>query len=168
MNRTLIALVTVLALSAGGCRKKVDTPPPAPAAKAQESSVPAAVVQEMVANFAKVHFETDKSDINEDSKSALGDNAKIMQQYPQLRIEVQGHADERGTTDYNVALGDRRAKAVQNQLRLMGIATERVVTVSYGEERPAAKGSNEVAWSKNRRVEFRILTGPANVKGTTE
>ena len=164
------ALILAAALMVAGCKKKVETPPPPPipAPMPKAAEVPQEVVQEMIANFSRVHFELDSSELDEQSKAALVDNAKLMQANPQVTIEVQGHADERGTTDYNVALGDRRAKAVQEHLALLGISGSRVRTVSYGEERPVASGSNESAWSQNRRVEFRILTGPSNVKGTTE
>lgn len=165
---TVISLVAVAVIATAGCRKKVEAPAQEPKADVVQNKVPKEVVAEMAANFAKVHFETDKAEINEASKAALGENAKIMQKYPQITVEVQGHADERGTTDYNVALGEKRAKAVQGQLRMMGVANARVVTVSFGEEKPASSGSNETAWSQNRRAEFRILTGPENVKGTTE
>lgn len=85
-----------------------------------------------------------------------------------MKIEVQGHCDERGTTEYNMALGERRASAVRNYLTSNGIAGSRIKTVSYGKERPLSQGSDEGAWSQNRRAEFKVLSGgDAYVQGST-
>lgn len=155
---TLVAFT----LSLGACKKQA---PPEPLTAAIEVGqdqlppVPQQVVQQMRANFQRVHFAYDSSVLDGGSKEALAANAKLMQQYPSLTVEVQGHCDERGTIDYNVALGNRRAAAVHTWMTQMGVSPSRVTTISYGEERPVAPGAGEVAWSQNRRAEFRVLAG---------
>jgi peptidoglycan-associated lipoprotein len=123
-------------------------------------------VADMQANFARVHFAYDSATLDASSKAALEDNARIMKNHPRLTVEVQGHCDERGTTDYNLALGNKRAAAVRDHLTAMGVAPNRVATLSYGEERPVAMGADESSWSQNRRAEFRVLVSEPGVAGT--
>lgn len=125
-------------------------------------------VAELLANFSRVHFDTDSSQLNQEGKDALEANANILQRYPELKVEVQGHADERGTIDYNLALGQRRANSVITFLSSRGVATSRLPVVSYGEERPLAAQQGEVAWAQNRRAEFRVIIAPENVVGTIQ
>jgi len=103
-----------------------------------------------------VYFDFDKSDIRPDAAETLKANAEIMKKYPDTNflIQIAGHCDERGTQEYNLALGERRALAVRDYLRNLGISGDRLVTISYGEEFPADPGHNEAAWAKNRRAEF--------------
>jgi len=159
---SLAALALPLALSLGlttGCKKQA--PPVAAAAMSVPAprEAPASAVQELRDNFARVHFDTDSATLDASTKAVLSANATIMQRHADLRLEVQGHCDERGTTDYNLALGQRRAKAVRDYLVGAGVAPSRVQTVSLGEERPLANGHGEVAWAENRRAEFRISQG---------
>ena len=155
-------------------------PPPAVAAAAgtsanQAPSGPAssvdartqAAIDEVKANFARIHFALDSSRLDAEAQSALAANARILKEHPTIRVEIQGHADQRGTVDYNLALGMRRADGVQRSLSAMGVETSRVQTISFGEERPIASGSTETAWSKNRRCEFRVTAG-SGVQGTTD
>lgn len=126
-------------------------------------------VKTVVENFSRVYFDTDQDTLNEDSRAALDENVEILQKHPDVKVQVQGHTDERGTTDYNLALGDRRANAVKDYLVGAGVGPSRLTIVSYGEELPAASGSNERAWSQNRRAEFVVTWGgEGEVKGTTE
>jgi peptidoglycan-associated lipoprotein len=97
-------------------------------------------------------FDTDKYDIDAADAAALRQQAQWLQQYPNKRATIEGHCDERGTRDYNLALGERRANAAKNYLVSLGIEASRLGTVSYGKERPAALGSNEQAWAQNRRA----------------
>lgn len=160
----------LMALTLVACKKKPDAPDMMGGAVGSSEEKPAreAAVREMVANFERVYFDFDSDALGGESKDALKANADIMKEHTTIELEIQGHADERGTTDYNIALGQRRAKAVQDYLVGMGVPTSRVRTVSYGEERPAATGSSETAWSKNRRAEFRIMSGAdGKVEGTT-
>jgi peptidoglycan-associated lipoprotein len=146
---------------------RVEEPPP-PVQDAPKKEVPP-VVQEMVKNFNRVFFDFDAATLNADSKSALDANAAILAQYPDVRFEIQGNADERGTTEYNLALGQKRADAVVQYLLAKGVASSRVKSVSYGEERPLDGRSTETAWAQNRRAEFVITwSGDAPVKGTTD
>ena len=117
------------------------------------------VVEQVRVNFAKVFFNYDSTSLSGDSRSALEANAALLQRYPDVRVEVQGHADDRGTTDYNLALGQRRATSIRDALTSMGASSSQITILSYGEERPAASGSGESVWSQNRRAEFRVTQG---------
>ena len=99
----------------------------------------------------RVFFAFDKSDITPEAKQILQKQADWLKKYPNVTVTVEGHCDERGTREYNLALGERRANAVKNVLVALGIPTNRVSTISYGKERPAVVGSNEAAWAQNRR-----------------
>lgn len=165
--RTIVCVVA-LAMLAGGCKKKpVEEMPTEPVVEQPKpaQTVPEAV-KEMAANFTRVKFEFDQASLDSGSMDALRANAAIMQQHPTIRVEIQGHADERGTTEYNLALGEKRAKAVQDAMSSMGVAASRLQIVTYGEEKPAVSGSNETAWSENRRAEFRVIGGDEGVTGT--
>ena len=105
-----------------------------------------------------VFFGLDSSDIDPIAKSALDDNAAVLKQRPTWGVTIEGHCDERGTAEYNLALGDRRAAAAVAYLRSLGIADTRLKTVSYGKEFPFDAGHNEAAWAKNRRAHFVITT----------
>lgn len=99
----------------------------------------------------RVFFAVDRYDLTEAARLTLERQAEWLQRYPSRSIVVQGHADERGTREYNLALGDRRANAVRNFLVAVGVDPSRVTTVSFGKEQPVALGANEVAWAQNRR-----------------
>ncbi len=167
IRSALFAAALAVALSA--CKKPVEpTPPPIVIAPTAEpvKQVPVAV-QQLAANFTRVYFDYNASTINSETRSILNENARILQDNADIKIQVQGHADERGTTDYNLALGDRRADQVRDYLASQGVAPSRIATVSYGEERPLESGQTERAWSKNRRAEFKITYGStSNISGT--
>ncbi len=117
--------------------------------------------EEFVVNVGdRVFFDTDRSTIRPDGRATLDKQAAWLKQYPQNVITVEGHADERGTREYNLALGNRRATAVKNYLVATGINPNRITTISYGKERPAVVGSNEQAWAQNRRG-VSVVTGNA-------
>lgn len=108
--------------------------------------------EDLVANVGdRVFFDTDRSTIRPDGRATLDKQSAWLKQNPSTTITVEGHADERGTREYNLALGNRRATAVKNYLVATGINANRITTISYGKERPAVVGSNEQAWSQNRR-----------------
>lgn len=167
MNRILIAALLVTF----GCKKKLVEPPPVAEVTAPRTQSPTLTeeqaVTQIAANFERVNFALDSSQLTPASKSALDRNAELMARFPRIQVEVQGHADERGTTEYNLALGDRRAAAVREYLALRGVPSSRISTRSYGKELPLAQGSDEVAWAQNRRAEFRITVPEAGVGGTT-
>jgi peptidoglycan-associated lipoprotein len=102
-----------------------------------------------------VYFDYDSFTLQPPARQALERNAAWLQANPTTRITIEGHCDERGSDEYNLALGERRALAVKGYLTALGIAGERLATVSYGEERPVVAGHDESAWAKNRRAEFK-------------
>jgi len=108
--------------------------------------------EDMVVNVGdRVFFGYDKSDLSTEARATLDRQAAWLKKYPSTSVTIEGHCDERGTREYNLALGERRASAVKNYLVADGIGSDRVKTVSYGKERPAVLGSNEAAWAQNRR-----------------
>jgi peptidoglycan-associated lipoprotein len=100
------------------------------------------------------YFDYDDFNLRVDAKNALRSNAEVLKQRNGSRVELQGNCDERGTEEYNLALGKRRAESAKRYLADLGIADNRMSTVSFGEENPAVQGSSEQSWSKNRRVDF--------------
>lgn len=156
------------------CKKPVEPTPviETPIAVVEKVKVAAVLPVQVITlskNFQKVFFDLDKSMLGAEAQAALSENATILQEFNDVRVEIQGHADERGTTEYNIALGQRRAKAVSDYLLSQGIAPSRLKVVSYGEEKPLTSGDNEVAFSKNRRCEFIIVWGgEVDVKGSDE
>lgn len=108
---------------------------------------------------AVIHFDYDASDIRPQDKAILDAKVSILQANPNVRLRIGGHTDERGSDEYNLALGQRRAAAVKRYLLEHGIADARMETISYGEERPVAQGTDEAAFSQNRRAEFEVTAG---------
>ena len=100
----------------------------------------------------RVFFDTDRYDIDGEDQAVLRSQAQWLARYPNIRVTIEGHCDERGTRDYNLALGERRANAAKNALASLGVAPARITTISYGKERPASLGSDEAAWAQNRRA----------------
>lgn len=159
LSRSLLIAVAVVGLSA--CAKKApqETPPP-PADTAQPTAPtgpagPAKGSQEdFIASISSDHilFDTDKYDIDAQDQNTLRSQAQWLTANPNVRVTVEGHCDERGTREYNIALGEKRANAAKNYLASLGIDPSRISTVSYGKERPAALGSDEQAWAQNRRA----------------
>ncbi len=166
------------------CRKKAEQVPPPPPPRpiqVEEQPQPEKVVEEpavvrepelteeeifmkksleemnVEAPLVMIHFDFDKYFIREDAKPVLQTNAEWLNTYKSLRILIEGHCDERGTEEYNLALGERRAKSTFDYLVSLGISADRIRTISYGESQPLDPGHNEVAWEKNRRAYFRII-----------
>lgn len=108
-----------------------------------------------------VYFAFDRFDLSPETQRLLDQKLEVLRAFPRLMILIEGHCDERGSDEYNIALGNRRAAAVKRYLVEHGIAEDRIEIVSYGEERPAVAESNEEAWARNRRAEFRITRGVA-------
>jgi len=164
MQRFAICLVASSALALGACAKKApEELPPAPVATSAPST-PAPVAPQgpqpgSQAHFSQamrgadtIYFDTDMYDIDSQDAAALRQQAEYLLQYGSAGATVQGHADERGTREYNLALGERRANAAKNYLVSLGVADSRLRTVSHGEERPVALGSDEASWAQNRRA----------------
>ena len=145
---------TITASGPGGTadstvRVTVGAPPPPPA-PAQNATLEEMFLKEV----QDAYFDLDKADIRSDARSALAKTADFLRNYPQVKVVVEGHCDERGSTEYNLALGDRRAAAVKQYLVSLGIGADRMSTVSYGKEKPFCMESNEDCWQKNRRGHF--------------
>jgi peptidoglycan-associated lipoprotein len=113
---------------------------------------------------AMIHFDYDRSNIRPDDMGMLDQKVAIMQANPDLRIRVGGHCDERGSDEYNLALGNRRAQAAKQYLVSHGVDANRIETQSWGEERPLVDGHDESAWSQNRRSEFEVIGGGENLR----
>ena len=122
------------------------TPPPPPPPVLKESQ------------FITVYFDFDKFNLRSDAKAALDKNFNLLQEFPSAIVKIEGHCDERGTIEYNLSLGEKRAKAAMDYLTGLGIDANRLSVISYGKERPAVKGIDEESWAKNRRCEFRIIS----------
>ena len=145
---------TITATGAGGtatASARVDVSAPAAAA---QPSAPPNVSELFDQNVKDAFFDTDKSDLRSDAREALTKDAEFLRSYPQVRISLEGHCDERGSTEYNLGLGQRRAEAAKNYLISLGISGDRVETVSWGKERPFCTEHNEECWQQNRRAHF--------------
>jgi peptidoglycan-associated lipoprotein len=155
-SRTALLAVLVSALLVGvGCSKKsAETSP-----YDDEGGDPAvrAAAQQISGNI--VYFDFDKFDIKPEYREMLRRKADLMKRYPQIRVRIEGHCDARGTQEYNLALGERRARAAYDYLAMLGVNAGQMELLSYGKEHPAVEGSGEAVWSKNRRDEFRIVSG---------
>jgi peptidoglycan-associated lipoprotein len=156
----------------GACTHKQEavntTPPPAPppAPMSQPAPVTSSIIPGSAEDFRvnvgdTVHFALNQYNIEDADKQVLGRQAAWLSKYPAVRVTIEGHCDERGTREYNLALGARRANAVKEFLVSQGVSTGRVETISYGKERPICTESNEACWAQNRRG-VTTITGGAN------
>lgn len=174
----LLAALSMAALVAGGCANKevvkseeAVVPKAAPAKaevvkaepvkqaepkKAEPKQVEdsGAKASAAAAGFETIYFGFDKSDLTQAARDVLTKNADIALKASGSKIQIEGHCDERGSAEYNLALGERRAKSSMQYLITLGVKADRLSTISYGKEKPAVQGSNEEAWAKNRRAEF--------------
>ena len=168
-NLRLVTMAAVVALA--GCASKpkpaAEAPPPAPppssAVQGQvESTVVPGSVQDFRVNVGDtVHFDYDRYAITSEGRDLLQRQAAWLQKYQQVRVTSEGHCDERGTREYNLALGARRANAVKEYLVGLGVSSRRMDTISYGKERPICTESSESCWSQNRRGVTTITSGAA-------
>jgi peptidoglycan-associated lipoprotein len=174
----LAILVVALLPLAGACKKKPPTTtaearPPVEAPAPPETRVPppppsappepgGEIMTKDISELNKkgylqdAYFDYDQADLRDDARSALSANAEWLKKYPSIQILIEGHCDERGTSAYNLALGDRRANAARDYVASLGISAARVRTVSYGKERPFCTESSETCWQQNRRAHFVI------------
>lgn len=186
-RRLAVAVMLAMVMAVGACAKKtgpvarpIEPPPPAgdpmgrppsPPEPVTEPTVvpPEPVVADELASrdldeinrnspFQPVFYGLDQSDLDEEDQRVLQANAEILKKYPTWVITIEGHADERGTAEYNLALGERRALAARNYLVSLGIPADRLRTVSYGKEFPFDPGHSEEAWAKNRRAHFVVTS----------
>ena len=166
---TLVALILTFLFV--GCAKEepppptVETPPrpaapPPPPPSPPPPSPGPSISQQAFQEFQNqdIYFDFDKYDLRTDARATLDRKASFLNQNSSVRVQIEGHTDERGTAEYNLALGERRANAAKQYLTTAGISAGRLSTISYGEERPLDPAQNEAAWAKNRRDHF-VITG---------
>ncbi|HXH07507.1 MAG TPA: peptidoglycan-associated lipoprotein Pal, partial [Vicinamibacterales bacterium] len=134
------------------------TVPPEPVVEEPDLNAKALDELNRASPLQPVFFAFDSAEIDDQARATLDANAAVLKKYPNWIVTIEGHADERGTAEYNLALGERRALAARNYLVSLGIAGDRLRTVSYGEEFPFDPRHNEEAWAKNRRAHF-VITG---------
>ena len=174
-------MAAVLLFAVGCVKQTVETeelpPPKPPAPMVRKKQPPKPVVKEdmmeaerrrkraafkrSLAEFENdlVYFDFDKSEVRPDMRAIMDAKARFLQEFPSIRVQIEGHCDERGTVEYNIALGHRRSQSSKDYLVSLGVKSSRVDTVSYGEERPADSRSNEAGWAKNRRAKFNVIGG---------
>ena len=168
MKKMIILALAVTALTASGCaRRNRELPPEPPSSSVPEGSETDAdsdsavgttplpgsradFLQNVIAD--RVLFEFDSYSLDAEDRNILDGQAAWLAANPNVRVTIEGHADERGTREYNLALGDRRANAARDYLQSRGVAPGRMEVISWGKERPAVEGSNESAWAQNRRA----------------
>jgi peptidoglycan-associated lipoprotein len=178
MNIQKLTLVVLIGAVLTGCPKppppppppteqappKVEAPKPAPEAvveapKVDEAAERRARIQARMAEiFKPIYFAYDQSTLSAEGKATAEAIARLLQEAPEVTVSIEGHADERGTNEYNLALGQRRAATALDYLSSLGVNRSRLKTISYGEERPFCTESNEACWQKNRRARF-VITG---------
>jgi peptidoglycan-associated lipoprotein len=171
-RRFTLPIIIALAVGVSACAtKKKDLPPPPPTTPlvtpadpvdkgsgVETGTVSKTGIPGSAADFVAqsgsdtVLFPFDSYEIDDEAKTILGKQAEWLARYPGVKVTIEGHTDERGTREYNLALGDRRATAAKNFLAAQGVATARMTTISYGKERPVAEGTDETAFARNRRA----------------
>lgn len=170
----VVAMLAILTLVCACATKTTpdpttSAPTPAPVATTDLSQQPTALGVESqpiqsgpvadlqsVAGLERIHFAYNQFTLEEPARVTLEQNAVFLRNNPGLKVVIEGHCDERGSDEYNLALGERRAVAAKNYLVSLGIAVTRLSVISYGEEQPLVAASNEDAWAKNRRAEFKV------------
>ena len=156
-----VVFVALASLLFVGCAKQqapAPTTEPAPAETTTSTGVTETEVKEevsfKVSDLTRVYFDFDSYVLSAKARKTLAQNAEVMKALPGLKVRIEGHCDERGSYEYNLALGERRAQAAMNYMATLGVPASRMSTISYGEEKPLMPGHDEAAWSKNRRDHF--------------
>lgn len=177
MRQSAFAVLLVVGLVFSACgKKKVAGPPPAPPPVAPATPPPAPPpaapdiapqVEDPLAGLssaelesrgllADIHFDFDRADLRDTDRQVLAQNADFLKSHDYIKVTVEGHCDERGTVEYNLALGERRARNAYDYLVSLGVGADRLKTVSYGKEIPLCQESNEGCWARNRRAHFAV------------
>ena len=180
MNRSALVVAVIFGLALPGCRGRTPPPPPpAPPPVVPATPPPApppAPTQEVVPQIdeydrlkqtasdeidrmgllADIHFDLDRSDLRDQDRQALTQNGDVLKRFDFLVVTIEGHCDERGSVEYNLALGERRARAAFDYLVSLGVPATRLKAVSYGKEIPVCSESNESCWARNRRAHFAV------------
>lgn len=168
----VLGLLAISGLTIAGCAKKEtvkpEQQPPAAQTATQTAEQPAATAQvqqpveksiaDIQKEFLTIHFDFNKYNIRPDAKTILEDNAKVLSVNPNVNVQIAGYCDNRGSVEYNLALGEKRAQAAKDYLVTLGVAPGRLSTISYGKSDPINTANNEKAWAENRRDEFVIIT----------
>jgi peptidoglycan-associated lipoprotein len=165
---TGLVLAAALIATAGCTKKPPKVLPPSPTEQPAASTEPygnneGQTMSSLAEQFRRevtsdtVHFSLDEYDIDPEARTILDNQAQWLAAHPAVRITIEGHCDERGTREYNLALGDRRANAAKNYLAARGVSSDRITTISYGKERPLAMGSDDQSWAQNRRAVTIVL-----------
>ena len=163
MRSTTTLMIAASLFALGACAKKppkelppppIDTTGPVTPQNSGTGAIVPGSQEDFVATVSsdRIFFDTDSSDVDAPDQATLQSQAAWLSKYPAKRITIEGHCDERGTREYNLALGERRANATKNSLVAMGVDAARITTISYGKERPDAVGSDDDAYAKNRRA----------------
>jgi len=176
VHRAALLLLILAAIATVGCSRKATkvspaaaATPPMPAVHAEPSKVaaqppappPPAAAALKASDFADVRFDFNQSDLRQDGRDALDADARLLREHPEARITIEGHCDERGTIEYNEALGERRADAARDYLVTSGVSTTAISTISYGKDRPFCTEHDEACWAKNRCAHMVLKNGPA-------
>ena len=151
-----LVMVLALALAMGpGCAKKNDEVTTASAVSGDSMDAINAAAEQITNGI--VYFDFNKYDIKSEYRSVLQQKAELMKQYPSIKVRIEGNCDARGTQEYNLALGERRARAAYDYMVRLGVPADQLEMISFGKERPAVMGSGEKVWSQNRRDEFNVI-----------
>ena len=187
--RTFVVTALAAVLFVGACKKEPPPLPPGPTGPTAEELAEAQRIADSIAREAarleaelaaqraaeealrraravlteRVHFDYDMSEIRPDAEQVLRSKVEILRASPNVRVRIEGHCDERGSNEYNDALGNRRAQAVVDFFTNFGLDPSRFTTVSFGEDRPLVRASNEEAWAQNRRAEFIVTAGESDI-----
>jgi peptidoglycan-associated lipoprotein len=159
--------IIAAALALGACSTSKPAEQPRQSSAPAQSQVSSAIVPGSIKDFQvnvgdTVHFDTDRYELREADKQILQRQAEWLKRYPNVRVTVQGNCDERGTREYNLALGARRANSVKEYLGSVGVSVSRIDTISYGKERPICSESTEACWAQNRRAVTDISSGASS------
>jgi peptidoglycan-associated lipoprotein len=177
MRQSALAVLVLLGLALPACKHRPSGPPPAPpppVAPAMPPPAPPPLAPEVAPQvedplaglssaelesrglLADIHFDFDKAELRDADRPVLAQNADFLKSHAYIRVTVEGHCDERGTVEYNLALGERRARNAYDYLVSLGVPADRLKTVSYGKEIPLCQESSEACWARNRRAHFAI------------
>ena len=164
----IVMVIALVALLAVGCAKKpteemaTETPTStSTSSQTTDSGMTETAVTETtmatISDLTRIHFDFDSYVLSGEARATLKQNAMVLKSTPMLKVKIEGHCDERGSDDYNLALGEQRAQATMDYMRSLGVSATQMATVSMGEMAPLDMANNEAAWSKNRRAEFKKM-----------
>jgi peptidoglycan-associated lipoprotein len=168
----ILSLLAIVGFTVAGCANKETVKPeekpqatqaapqpsqPAPAVAAQAQQPAEKTIEEIQKELLMIHFDFNKYNIRPDAKTVLEGDAKVLNENPNVKVQVAGYCDDRGSVEYNLALGEKRAQSAKDYLVTLGVAADRLSTISYGKSDPIDPQNNEKAWAMNRRAELHIV-----------